>query len=57
MQMHNHRPRIEMNHWVINVGSLLAGDFFSAILLRRAYGGQVASKLASHNCINPAKVP
>jgi hypothetical protein len=44
MQTNHHRPRIEKNDWVINFGSLLAGDFSSAI----------ASKLASYNCINPA---
>jgi hypothetical protein len=45
MQTNRQRPRIETNHSVNNVGSLLAGDFSSAI----------ASKLASYNCINPAQ--
>jgi hypothetical protein len=43
MQTNHHRPRIDTTHTVNNVGSLLAGDFSSAI----------ASKLASYNCIVP----
>jgi hypothetical protein len=41
MQTNHDRPRIDTNHTVNSVGSLLAGDFYSAI----------ASKLASYNSI------
>jgi hypothetical protein len=44
MQTNLLRRCIETNHSVNNEGSLLAGDFSSAI----------ASKLASYNCIVPA---
>jgi hypothetical protein len=43
MQTNHYCPRIDTNYTVNNVGSLLAGDFPSAI----------ASKLASYNYIVP----
>jgi hypothetical protein len=45
MQTNHYCPRIDTNHTVNNVGSLLAGDISSAI----------ASKLASYNCIIPSQ--
>ena len=45
MQTNHDRPLIDTRRMVNNVGSLLAGDFSSAI----------ASKLASYNCMVSAE--